>query len=64
MFDNIKLFKWKDLNGKTLKIQAKESSEGLVVYAKDVETDKIYIVENKPKLSGRSADIAVFDEIN
>jgi hypothetical protein len=53
MFKNIKTFEWKDLSGKTLEIKANESVDGLIVIARDIKTNDIYVLENKPVIEKR-----------
>jgi len=43
------IFLWPDLIGKTLKISGNVSNEGHVVLAKDINTDKIYLLDLKIK---------------
>lgn len=49
--DKIKSFKYEDLNGKTLKIIANRSSDGLIVIGLDVETNEFYVIKSEPNVS-------------
>lgn len=48
--DKIKSFDFEDLNGKTLRIVANRSVDGLIVMGLDIKTNEIYVLKNEPKL--------------
>jgi hypothetical protein len=43
---NIKGFEWKELSGRTVRIQANETPDGTIVIARDIETNEIFVVQN------------------
>jgi len=46
MFENLKCFEWKDLTGRTVKIQSSTTSDGTIVVATDVDTNELFVVQH------------------
>lgn len=49
MFKDIKSYEYKDLHGKTLEISIVDNEEITIIAGKDIEDDKVYILNYEVK---------------
>lgn len=47
LFENIQGFEWKDLSGRTVRVQSNQSQDGLIVIARDIETNEVFVVQHE-----------------
>lgn len=54
--EHLKVFDWRELNGRTLRIHVVESEEGMIAYARDTNANRIYILHTEAKGYGDTVD--------